>query len=239
MLAIVAAAFVSELVVASVVSRWLDIVWPGRLAMLHAVGLALTIALPVYFLVLRPLRGEAERRIAAERHARAADRLALTDPLTGVLNRRGIEASLLEAIAQAERYGRPLSIAMLDLDGFKRVNDQGGHAAGDEILRRAAQVIREQLRSPDRIGRFGGDEFLIVLPESDLTAARAMSGRIDGALCGAAFAAQGQPFVLSASLGQAEFRREESVATLLGRADRSLYESKAARPEPQTLRESS
>lgn len=230
MLAIVAVAFVSELVVAFVVSRWLGVAWPGRLAMLHAVGLALTIAPPVYFLVLRPLRREGERRIAAERLAREADRRALTDPLTGLLNRRGIEASLLGAIAHAERYGRPLAVVMLDLDGFKRVNDVHGHVAGDEILRAAARVIRDQLRSPDRIGRFGGDEFLIVLPETGIAAARNLGERIGAALRGADFAVRGEPLALSASCGLVEFRCDESLASVLERVDVSLYEAKAARP---------
>ena len=231
MLAIVAVAFVSELVVAFVVGRWLGVAWPGRLAMLHAVGLALTIAPPVYFLVLRPLRREGDRRIAAERHAREADRRSLTDLLTGLLNRRGIEASLLEAIAHAERYGRPLAVAMVDLDGFKRVNDVHGHVAGDVILRDAARVIRDQLRGPDRIGRFGGDEFLMVLPETGIAAARAMGERIGEALRGADFAVKGEPLVLSASCGQVEFRCDESLASLLERVDSSLYAAKAARQE--------
>lgn len=230
MLAVVAVAFVSELVVAFVVSRWLGLAWPGRLAMLHAVGLALTIAPPVYFLVLRPLRREGERRIAAERHAREADRLALTDPLTGLLNRRGIMANLLEAIAQAERYERPLSVAMLDLDGFKRVNDLHGHTAGDDILRRAAQVICAQLRRPDRIGRYGGDEFLLVLPETGEEAARAMGERIAAALRRTAFGVKGQSLTLSASFGLVGFRADESLAALLERVDASLYAAKAARP---------
>ena len=191
MLAIVAVAFVSELGVTFVVGRSQGAAGLGWLAVLHAVTLALTIAPPVYFLVLRPLRREAERRIAAEQRARQADRLALTDPLTEVLNRRGIKASLLEAMAQAERYERPLSVAMLDLDGFKRVNDLYGHSCGDDVLRRAAQVVRDQLRSPDRFGRVGGDEFLVVLPETDTEAAKAMSGRIAAALRSSAFEVKG------------------------------------------------
>ena len=235
MLAIVAVAFVSELVVAFVVGHWLAVSWPGRLAMLHAVGLALTIAPPVYFLVLRPLRREGERRLAAERRAREADCLALTDPLTGVLNRRGIQASLLEALAQAERYERPLSVAMLDLDGFKRVNDLYGHSAGDEVLRSAARVIRDQLRRPDRIGRFGGDEFLIVLPETGLAAARAMSARINAALRDRIFTARGEPLAVSTSCGEAEFRPGERLAVLLERVDARLYAAKSERPAAAEL----
>ncbi len=229
MLAIVAVAFVSDVLVMLVIGRWLGAEALGRLAVLHAVALALTIAPAVYFLVLRPLRREGERRVAAEQRARRADRLALTDPLTEVLNRRGIKAGLLEAMAQAERYGRPLAVAMMDLDGFKRVNDLHGHAAGDDVLRRAARAVRQQLREPDRFGRFGGDEFLIALPETDMAAARAMSERIGAALAGTSFDLPGEPLALSASFGLVEFRHEESLQALLERVDADLYEAKAAR----------
>ena len=231
MLAIVAVAFVSELAVAFVVGRWQGVPGPGRLAVLHAVVLALTIAPPVYFLVLRPLRREGERRIAAETRARRAGRLALTDPLTEVLNRRGIKASLLEAMAQAERYGRPLSVAMLDLDGFKQVNDLYGHACGDDVLRRAVQIVREQLRKPDRLGRYGGDEFLIVLPETASEAATAMSRRIGAAMRESAFEVNGEPVLLSACFGEVEFLPGESMGALLERVDIGLYVAKAERAE--------
>jgi diguanylate cyclase (GGDEF)-like protein len=231
MLAIVAVAFVSDILVLIVIGRWLTAEELGRLAVIHAFALALTIAPAVYFLVLRPLRREGERRVAAEQRARRADRLALTDPLTEVLNRRGIKAGLLEAMAQAERYGRPLSVAMLDLDGFKRVNDLHGHAVGDDVLRRAAHAVREQLRGPDRFGRFGGDEFLIALPETGITAARAMSERIAAALAATPFALPGGALALSASFGLVEFRHEESLQALLERVDADLYAAKAARAE--------
>lgn len=228
MLAIVAVAFVSEAVVTFVVGRWLGLAGVGPLAILHAV----TVAPPVYFLVLRPLRQEGERRMEAERRARRANRLALTDPLTEALNRRGIKASLLEAMAQAERYRRPLSIAMVDLDGFKRVNDLYGHPSGDGVLRRAAHVVRQQLRAPDRLGRFGGDEFLIVLPETGIESALAMGQRIAAALRDSAFEVKGDAVVLSASVGQVEFRYGEGMVALLERVDSSLYAAKAARSKP-------
>jgi diguanylate cyclase (GGDEF)-like protein len=229
MLAIVAVAFVSELVVTFVLGRWLGVAGSTQLALFGAIALALTIAPPVYFLVLRPLRKEGERRLAAERHARYADRLALTDSLTEVMNRRGIKSALLQTMAQADRYERPLSVVMMDLDGFKSVNDLYGHSVGDDVLQRASRVVGGQLRTTDRLGRFGGDEFLIVLPETRLAAARALSERIADALRTSRFEVRGRQLHLSASFGQVEFGRGESLQALLERVDRALYAAKGAR----------
>lgn len=103
--------------------------------------------------------GRANRRLEEAREA--AETLALTDPLTGLLNRRGFEAVLEQAARNAAIA--PFSLAQMDLDHFKQVNDRHGHAAGDEVLQHVAQILRSEMRAADRIARIGGDEFLILL----------------------------------------------------------------------------
>ncbi len=228
MLAIVMVTFAAELVLMLALGRLADGAGPPHIALLDAALLSLFIAPPVYLLVLRPLRKEYERRLEAERRAASAGRLAMTDSLTGVLNRRGIKAGLLEAMAQADRYGRPLSVAMLDLDGFKLVNDAHGHSAGDEVLRKVVALVHEGLRGPDRLGRFGGDEFLLVLPETPLDAARKLTDRITALLRRTDFEVDHGRLHLSASIGATEFERAETLEALLARVDRELYRAKSA-----------
>ncbi len=229
MFAIVGVVFAAELVVMAGLQYWLGEVWHLHLALLDAALLAFLIAPPVYLLVLRPLRREYERRIEAQRQAALADRLAMTDPLTGVLNRRGIKAGLLEAMAQADRYRRPLSVAMLDVDGFKAINDRHGHSVGDEALRAIVRLVRRSLRGPDRLGRYGGDEFLLLLPETRLPDARRLVDRISGLLRNTTLDIHGQSVELGASLGVREFERGESLESLLERVDRELYRAKDSR----------
>jgi diguanylate cyclase len=224
--AIVAVTVAAELLVMLALGQVAGWSKPLRLALLDAVVLALIIAPPTYFLILIPLRREFEMRLDAERRAATAARLAVTDPLTEALNRRGIKARLLEAMAQADRYQRPLSVAMLDLDGFKQINDRYGHTAGDEALCQVVAAVRRTLRTPDWLGRYGGDEFLLVLPETTLPAARALSTRIREVLSGTDLVADGRRLHLSASIGEVEFERGEALEALLERVDRALLEVK-------------
>ncbi len=235
MLAIVLVVFIIELVVMAALTYWLGEVWRLRLALLDAAFLALLIAPPVYFLVLRPLRGEYERRLEAQRKAQLSNRLAMTDPLTGVLNRRAIKAALLEAMAHAERYRRPLSLAMLDLDQFKQVNDHYGHSTGDEALRLFVRVVQRRLRAPDRLGRFGGDEFLILLPETRLPDARVLTTRISELLDDSEFDVLGRSLRLAASIAEVEFEPGESLESILERVDRALYRVKGNHSIPAVV----
>ena len=109
---------------------------------------------------------------------RVADtwRLATVDPLTGIANRQAVLGRVDEEIARATRYGHPLSVVLVDLDHFKRLNDTHGHAAGDRVLRHVAQLLRANVRERGLAGRYGGEEFLVVLPETDVDAA-AIPGR--------------------------------------------------------------
>ena len=122
-----------------------------------------------------------EHRYLIQENARLFEeirRLALTDPLTGLYNRRKLDEVLELEVERARRYGRPLSLIMLDMDQMKSINDRFGHPAGDEVLRRVAQAIRSQVRRVDLPTRYGGDEFLVVLPESKVEEANRIAERI-------------------------------------------------------------
>lgn len=195
-------------------------------ALLGAALLALLIAPPVYWLVLKPLRTEYERRREAERVGANMTQLALTDTLTRILNRRGITVSLLDAMAQAERYSTPLSVAMADIDHFKRVNDTQGHEAGDRILAQVASVLSETLRMPDKVGRYGGEEFLVVFPHTTLAQARKIAERMRTAVQKAEVAVGGSGRV-TVSIGVTQFQRGEDLEQLLSRVDKALYQAKS------------
>ncbi|RIH89811.1 GGDEF domain-containing protein [Calidithermus roseus] len=148
-----------------------------------------------------------------------------TDSLTGLPNRRGLERALARELTLAERSGEPLCLVLFDLDAFKRVNDTFGHAAGDKALRLVARVAREKLRRSDWVGRWGGEEFVAVLPGTLLLAAETIAQRLRKAVS----ALEPVPACrLSISLGVAAYRPGESAAELLERADALHYRAKRA-----------
>lgn len=161
--------------------------------------------------------GELQARLA--RHLRTA---AGTDPLTGVANRRAWEADATRTLARAARTGEPVSIALLDLDGFKQVNDRHGHAAGDALLRELTDGWRTQLRGADSLGRYGGDEFVLCLPSTDAAGATDLLDRLA--------ATHGSTW----STGTADVRRDDTLDSVLARADADLYAQKQARRAPVT-----
>ncbi len=169
------------------------------------------------------------RRMERELH-----RLATTDPLSGVHNRRHI-LDLLEQLltGQEVRNSRqgtgPACLIMLDIDHFKRINDGLGHAAGDDAIRKTVDEIRGHLRVTDQIGRIGGEEFAILLPETSCSAGAAIAERLRGGLAALAIPlSDGRHFQLTASFGLTEIRPlEDTVETVLGRADQALYRAKA------------
>lgn len=166
-------------------------------------------------------------RLLAE--ARAANQAALRDELTGLGNRRALHEALRQGLAAARRYGAALSLVLVDLDGFKALNDRHGHAAGDAALQAVARAIREEIRAEvDLAARVGGDEFAVVLPQTDAAGAGVVGARVTGRI--AALARAGGPPV-GASFGSATLDLEDDAATLLARADAALYRAKEARPE--------
>ena len=157
------------------------------------------------------------RRVGA-----VAGRLALTDPLTGLPNRRAAEAALASAIRRAERgLGTP-SVVVVDLDGFKEVNDRDGHAAGDAVLRWVAARLNETARSVDVVARTGGDEFVVLLEHTGGSGAVAAVDRLRRALTDPV----GGRGPVAASVGFATYRPGDSPASLLSRADAEMYGEK-------------
>ena len=155
------------------------------------------------------------------------ERQALVDGLTGLANRRGSADALQTELARASRLGTPLSVVLADLDGFKDVNDAHGHAVGDEVLRTFADVLRETLRDSDVAGRWGGEEFLLLLPGADEEGAVQLAERIRVALSERRIpAAPG--LRVTASFGVAEHRSEPDTVHLVAAADEALYRAKRA-----------
>jgi diguanylate cyclase (GGDEF)-like protein len=146
---------------------------------------------------------------------------AAFDDLTGVLRRAAGIAAAEREIARARRQKSPLAVAFIDVDGLKVANDSRGHAAGDQMLRGLASGLRSGLRGQDLVLRFGGDEFVCILPDTTVEGARTKLHEIRTEL-----AAAGIPF----SMGLVQLERSDDVASLLGRADSRLYDAKAQRP---------
>lgn len=172
-----------------------------------------------------------DRRHMEETLRRQAEELALLatiDALTGLWNRRCFLEKAEEELHRAERYGRPVAAMMIDIDHFKRVNDSFGHAAGDTVLRQFSDVIRRNLRKSDCLGRLGGEEFAVLLPESDGARARVVAETLRREIAAATILlADGTVLTVTASFGvAAAFPRDDSVAGLLHRADNALYVAK-------------
>lgn len=152
--------------------------------------------------------------------------VTVTDPLTRILNRRGITMGVLEAMAQAERYNTKLSIAMVDIDRFKRINDEFGERTGDKVLADVAAVLADSLRMPDKVGRYGGEEFMVVLPHTGLTAAREIAERIRANVANAKLSANGKRASLTVSIGVTQYAKGADLELLLSRANAAVEEAK-------------
>jgi len=156
-----------------------------------------------------------------------ADEVSHTDALTFLPNRRQIIKDLQNEVLFSNHYGTPLSISMLDIDLFKKINDTYGHTVGDEVLRTLAGELRNHIRYPDTIGRYGGEEFLIVLPHSTLKAAGEQAERLCKYVRSLLIKSGEQEIAITVSIGIAQYRiHKEDWEMLLNRADAALYQAK-------------
>jgi len=154
------------------------------------------------------------------------DETTITDPLTGILNRYGITISVLDAMSLGERYGHPLSIALLDIDHLRNLNIEHGQDFGDQVLATVAGIIADSLRMPDKVGRFSGQQFLIVLPHTDLADAKAIAERTRALIADYDFDAGGQRVKLTTSVGVTQYNQNEDLESLLSRAGDGIEQAR-------------
>jgi diguanylate cyclase (GGDEF)-like protein len=206
--------------------------WAAGLAML-AIGLAVQMVLNSRAALRRErnlVRTAAQlREVSAE-----LDRLARTDALTGIANRRALFDLLGVEFRRSRRYGRELSVLMVDLDHFKNVNDRWGHPFGDYVLREIAGLISHSVRESDIIGRYGGEEFAVILPETDTERAVVVGEKLRRAAETFEYRHEGTPpageppvrITISVGVASLPVEEDQDEIELIGRADQALYEAK-------------
>lgn len=168
-------------------------------------------------------RKDTADRLRAE--AVEARRLAHVDPVTGLWNRHYLDAELGAAIAKAQTELSPLTLLMIDIDGFKPINDHHGHATGDRVLQAIGARLNANVRSLDTVARFGGDEMVVIMPDVSLEAARSIAERLRAMIADTAITV---PMGITVSIGLAEMIDGDDALTLLARADDALYAAKLA-----------
>ncbi len=168
---------------------------------------------------------EEQRKIIDELH----DRLR-SDSLTGIGNRTALEADLLQELTRAKRYRLPLSLAMVDLDDFKKVNDSYGHLVGDQVLKRLGQMMSKDVRNVDKVYRFGGEEFVIVMPHTPLDQGRLVAERVRRKAERKTFLMpdDGIRFKVTVSVGVSQLEPGDELEDLIARADQAMYQAKAS-----------
>jgi len=151
---------------------------------------------------------------------------ARIDHLTGLLNRRGFNEEAEAESFRAYRSGRQFSVILADVDHFKQVNDEHGHACGDYMLKRVADILGARTRDVDRIARWGGEEFILMLPETDAQGAAILGEKLRDAIADNRFEYEGHRLSITMTFGIAEHRKGEPLETCIARADTALYQGK-------------
>jgi diguanylate cyclase len=172
---------------------------------------------------------EAERSIETMRTELEQARAMLhQDPLTGTLNRRGIDDAFRQEAARCDRRGGDLCVALIDIDDFKHLNDTLGHQAGDRALAHIARIVVNSLRPTDRVGRFGGEEFLLLLPDTQLVQSASVIARIQRELAARPLEDGGARISVTFSGGVAQRCEQDTLDELVAQADAALYRAKRA-----------
>ncbi|WP_026687799.1 GGDEF domain-containing protein [Azovibrio restrictus] len=170
---------------------------------------------------------EAENQIKAlEKELAETSHLIRHDQLTGVLNRRGLEEIYEKETARAQRHETPICLALLDIDNFKKLNDSLGHSAGDDALVHLATVIRETLRPQDTVARFGGEEFIIIFPDTTLAQASTAMVRVQRELTRRIFMHEHHKVLITFSAGVTALQPDDNLGTVTRRADEAMYQAK-------------
>lgn len=199
-----------------------------RFWMLERRRMAMQLQAQSELLVLRREADAARQELLAQRErAGQMEHAAMMDPLTGIPNRREADRRLCQAAARSARESRPLAVSMIDIDHFKQVNDRHGHSAGDEVLRRVCRLAEENLRSGDLLARIGGEEFLLLLPDTPAEAAREAVERVLRAIEGGDWASVAPGLRVTASAGLVA-GVGLAPTEMIERSDAALYRAKAA-----------
>ncbi len=216
--------------ISSITREWLSIKYEQGLdtALLWKVGAGVSLVLLFILCWNRKLTSlNKELALAHEDLAQKSlelERLSQTDKLTGLYNRMKLEEILKHELERTSRTSLPFSVAMLDVDEFKSVNDTYGHHAGDEILQELARLLQRQIRSIDIVGRWGGEEFLLICPATDLDGARSLAQKLKTLISEHKFPVVGH---CTCSLGVTAYQEGESAERLLIRVDQAMYQAKS------------
>lgn len=219
---VVLASWISLMVFSFLAAAQMMGLWTGPAWLVH--GLAGSFVLASLLLAI----GLLDKLLQLRRDRDHASRQAVIDPVTKALNRQGVEERLYREVEQARAQSTPLSIAFVDLDRFKEINDRHGHSVGDQCLRIVSWRLRNQLRRNEAMGRYGGDEFLVVLPGRSRHEAMAIAERMRISVNCRPLSTTEFDIASSLSIGVAELDPGESMASLFERADAALYASKSA-----------
>ena len=218
-----------------VLMAYLALVWPlitaserssdNNLAILY--GIVLLVVLPWFAMMgtyIGRLRHQLNRSVVELESSQA---ITVRDDLTGAYNRRYLMSALHKEKNRSDRGGEPFSVCMIDIDYFKRVNDSKGHLIGDEVLRQLTLAIQPNVRTTDFFGRFGGEEFLLILSETSLAGACSDAERVRQKIEQARLLESDPALRITISIGVTQYRPKEEISTTLNRADMALYDAKA------------
>ncbi len=211
------------------------LVWPliasenrssdASLAILY--GIVLLVVLPWFAMMgayIGKLRYQLNKSIVELESSQA---IAVRDDLTGTYNRRYLMGALHKEKNRSDRGGEPFSVCLIDIDHFKKVNDSKGHLAGDQVLRNLTVAVQPDVRTTDYFGRFGGEEFMLILSETSLNGACAYAERLREKIEGLRFTDIDSDMRITVSIGVTQYRPREEISTALNRADMALYDAKA------------